>query len=91
MKTVTLFRHAKSGEKGNPRIHDFDRPLSNRGLKAAPKMGAAMRERHLRPTLILCSPSVRTLQTLTLASTEACARSCVIGLPTARFSAVLLQ
>jgi phosphohistidine phosphatase len=71
MKTVTLFRHAKSGEKGNPRIRDFDRPLSNRGLKAAPKMGAAMRERHLRPTLILCSPSVRTRQTLTLASTEA--------------------
>src|SRR6516225_5108194 len=71
MKTVTLFRHAKSGEKGNPRIRDFDRPLSDRGLKAAPKMGAAMRERHMRPTLILCSPSVRTRQTLTLASTEA--------------------
>ena len=61
MKTVTLFRHAKSGEKGNPRIRDFDRPLSDRGLKAAPKMGVAMREPHLRPTLILCSPSVRTL------------------------------
>jgi len=71
MKTVTLFRHAKSGEKGNPRIRDFDRPLSDRGLKAAPKMGAAMRERHLRPNLILCSPSVRTRQTLTLASVEA--------------------
>ncbi len=71
MKTVTLFRHAKSGEKDNPRIDDFDRPLSDRGLKAAPKMGAAMRDRHLRPNLILCSPSVRTRQTLTLASTEA--------------------
>jgi phosphohistidine phosphatase len=71
MKTVTLFRHAKSGEKGNPLIRDFDRPLSDRGLKAAPKMGVAMRERHLRPNLILCSPSVRTRQTLTLASAEA--------------------
>jgi len=71
MKTVTLFRHAKSGEKDNPRIDDFDRPLSDRGLKAAPKMGAAMRERHLRPNLIFCSPSVRTRQTLTLASAEA--------------------
>jgi len=71
MKTVTLFRHAKSGEKNNPRIHDFDRPLSDRGLKAAPKMGAAMRDRHVRPNLILCSPSVRTRQTLTLASAEA--------------------
>ncbi len=44
MKTVTLFRHAKSGEKDNPRIDDFDRPLADRGLKAAPKMGAAMRD-----------------------------------------------
>ena len=75
MKTVTLFRHAKSGEKDNPRIDDFDRPLSDRGLKAAPKMGVAMRDRHLRPNLILCSPSVRTRQTLTLASAEAWDRS----------------
>ncbi len=71
MKTVTLFRHAKSGEKDNPRIDDFDRPLADRGLKSAPKMGAAMREHHLRPDLIMCSPSVRTRQTLTLASAEA--------------------
>ena len=71
MKTVTLFRHAKSGEKDNPRIDDFDRPLADRGLKSAPKMGAAMRDHHLRPDLILCSPSVRTRQTLTLASAEA--------------------
>jgi phosphohistidine phosphatase len=34
-------------------------------------MGIAMRDRHLRPNLILCSPSVRTRQTLTLASAEA--------------------
>ncbi len=71
MKTVTLFRHAKSGEKDNPQIEDFDRPLSGRGLKASPKMGAAMRDRHLRPDLVLCSPSVRTRQTLSLASPEA--------------------
>ena len=71
MKTVTLFRHAKSGEKDNPRIDDFDRPLADRGLKSAPKMGAAMREHHLRPDLIMCSPSLRTRQTLTLASAGA--------------------
>ncbi len=71
MKTVTLFRHAKSGDKDNPAIADIDRPLSGRGLKAAPKMGAALRDRHLRPDLILCSPSERTRQTLTLASVEA--------------------
>ncbi len=71
MKTVTLFRHAKSGDKDNPNLADIDRPLSKRGLKAAPKMGEAMRERKLRPDLILCSPSVRTRQTLTLAEPEA--------------------
>ncbi|MGO9484151.1 MAG: SixA phosphatase family protein [Rhodomicrobium sp.] len=71
MKTVTLFRHAKSGDKDNPAIADFERPLAARGLKAAPKMGMAMREHKLRPDLILCSPSVRTRQTLTLAEPEA--------------------
>ncbi len=71
MKTVTLFRHAKSGEKDNPSIADFERPLAERGIKAAPKMGKAMRKRKLKPGLILCSPSVRTRQTLTLAEAEA--------------------
>jgi phosphohistidine phosphatase len=71
MKTVTLFRHAKSGEKGNPHIDDFDRPLADRGLKTAPKVGVAIRDRGIRPNLILCSPSVRTRQTLTLAAAGA--------------------
>jgi phosphohistidine phosphatase len=71
MKKVTLFRHAKSGEKNNPDIEDFDRPLTPRGLKAAPKMGEAMREAKLEPDLILCSPSVRTRQTLELAASHA--------------------
>ncbi len=71
MKTVTLFRHAKSGEKDNPALADVDRPLADRGEEAAAKMGRAMRERKLRPDLILCSPSVRTRQTLSLAQPEA--------------------
>jgi phosphohistidine phosphatase len=71
MKTVTIFRHAKSGDRENPNMADADRPLADKGLKAAPKMGAAMRDRKLRPNLILCSPSVRTRQTLALASPEA--------------------
>jgi phosphohistidine phosphatase len=71
MKKVTLFRHAKSGEKNNPNIEDFDRPLAPKGLKAAPKMGEAMRGHKLVPDLILCSPSARTRQTLELAAAEA--------------------
>jgi phosphohistidine phosphatase len=71
MKTITLFRHAKSGDKENPNIEDIDRPLSGRGLKAAPRMGAALRDRGLKPDLILCSPAIRTRQTLGLAQTMA--------------------
>jgi phosphohistidine phosphatase len=71
MKTVTLFRHAKSAGRDDPDIADFDRPLAERGIKVAPKMGKAMRKRKLKPGLILCSPSVRTRQTLTLAEAEA--------------------
>ena len=71
MKTVTLFRHAKSGQKNDPKIDDFDRPLANRGLKNAPRMGMAMRHLKLRPNLVLCSPSVRTRQTYALATAQA--------------------
>jgi phosphohistidine phosphatase len=71
MKKVTLFRHAKSGEKNNPDIDDFDRPLAPRGLKTAPKIGEAIRRAKLTPDLILCSPSVRTRQTLELAASGA--------------------
>jgi phosphohistidine phosphatase len=68
MRTVTLFRHAKSDWKDSAEIRDFDRPLAERGIKAAPRMGQAMRDRNIRPDLILCSPSVRTRQTLELAT-----------------------
>ncbi len=71
MKTLTLFRHAKAGDKENPSVEDFDRPLAGRGLKAAARMGAAMRDWRLWPDLILCSPSVRTRQTLVLAQAMA--------------------
>ena len=71
MKTVTLLRHAKAGDRDNPDIADFERPLAARGLKAAPEMGKVLRQRKLRPDLILCSPSVRTRQTLTLAGAGA--------------------
>ncbi|MBX9588701.1 MAG: histidine phosphatase family protein [Hyphomonadaceae bacterium] len=65
MLTLSLLRHAKSSWD-NPNLHDFDRPLSERGLNAAPRMGAFMAEHNIAPDLILCSPSVRTRQTLDL-------------------------
>lgn len=62
MKTLYILRHAKSdwgtGEK------DFDRPLNERGRKAAKAMGAELRKRKIEPDLVLSSPATRAKQTL---------------------------
>jgi phosphohistidine phosphatase len=65
MLTLSLLRHAKSSW-ADPAQDDFDRPLNERGREAAPRVGAYMAEQKLAPTLILCSPAVRTRQTLAL-------------------------
>ena len=62
MKTLALFRHAKS-DWSDPALGDFDRPLAPRGLKAAPRMAKAMKSMGLAPELVLCSEAVRTRQT----------------------------
>src|SRR5262245_43293595 len=66
MLTLTLFRHAKSSWS-LPGLKDFDRPLSPRGEKAAPKMAAYLAGQGLVPDLVLCSTARRTRQTLSLA------------------------
>ncbi|MGF1621285.1 MAG: histidine phosphatase family protein [Rhodomicrobiaceae bacterium] len=63
---LILFRHAKSSWDF-PELEDFDRPLSNRGQKAAPRMAAWLAETGLIPDHIICSASRRTRQTLDLA------------------------
>lgn len=65
MLTLSLFRHAKSSWD-NATLDDFDRPLAERGLLAAPVMGAHMAAIGVRPDVILCSASVRTRATLDL-------------------------
>jgi phosphohistidine phosphatase len=62
MKTLFLLRHAKSSWD-DPDLSDFNRPLNNRGLKAAPKMGAMIRKRKLQPEVVLSSPALRAKQT----------------------------
>jgi phosphohistidine phosphatase len=66
MKTVSLFRHAKSSWD-DERLKDFDRPLAPRGEKAAARMGAWMAAEGVAPDLILCSSAARTRATLKLA------------------------
>ena len=63
--TLLLLRHAKSGWD-DPTLEDIERPLSPRGIQAAPMMGAYIASARLVPDLVLCSSAVRTRQTLAL-------------------------
>lgn len=65
MKTLFLLRHAKSSWK-DASVPDFERPLNERGRRAAPLMGKFMRQQKLQPDLILCSPAERARQTIAL-------------------------
>jgi phosphohistidine phosphatase len=63
MKTLTLFRHAKSGWD-SPVSRDFDRPLNIRGIRGAKLMGIHARNLGLRFDHIVSSPAVRCTETL---------------------------
>ena len=65
MLRLLLMRHAKSS-RSEQFPEDRMRPLNNRGIAAARKMGRALASRDLVPELILCSPAVRTRMTLDL-------------------------
>jgi phosphohistidine phosphatase len=67
MLRLMLLRHAKSSWT-DPGRDDRDRPLSARGLKAAPAIGAFMRKEKLVPDLVLCSPARRARDTWKLAA-----------------------
>ena len=72
-KTVLLLRHAKSSRE-DPELADFDRPLTGRGRRDAPRMGSWMREAGLKPDLVLCSDAKRARQTWAgLSETLGCA------------------
>jgi len=62
MKRLTIVRHAKSSWN-NSSLSDHERPLSGRGERDAPRMGARLRARKVRPTLLLCSPARRAMET----------------------------
>lgn len=62
MKTLYILRHAKS-DWSNAALSDFERPLNERGRKAAPLMGKAMKKRNFKPQTIVSSPAVRARQT----------------------------
>ncbi|WP_448811418.1 SixA phosphatase family protein [Agromyces bauzanensis] len=65
MRTLMLVRHAKS-EWGHPELTDHERPLNDRGLRDAPKMGRRLAEQGVMPDVILSSTAVRALTTAQL-------------------------
>jgi len=67
MKTLVLLRHAKSSWDDDT-LSDHDRPLAPRGRRAAPAIAARLRDVGVLPDFVLSSTSVRTRQTLQLAT-----------------------
>jgi len=69
VRQLFLLRHAKSSWD-DPSLSDFQRPLANRGRRAAPLIGREMARRGWLPVLALISSSVRTRQTWELVSAQ---------------------
>lgn len=63
LREILLLRHAKSDWK-NPETEDINRPISDKGKKAACKIAHWLNEHELLPQLVLVSPAKRTEQTL---------------------------
>jgi phosphohistidine phosphatase len=69
MKTLYLLRHAKSSW-GDASLPDHERPLNERGRKAARAMGRHLRELPHHPALALVSTARRVSETLELVLPE---------------------
>jgi phosphohistidine phosphatase len=67
MKTLLVLRHAKSS-RDNPHLDDHDRPLNDRGLRDAPRVGAMLKNSNLIPDEILSSTARRAQDTARLAA-----------------------
>jgi phosphohistidine phosphatase len=62
MKNLYIIRHAKSSWD-DLAIEDFDRPLNDRGMRDAPRIGKRLKEKNVTPDLMLTSPANRALTT----------------------------
>lgn len=64
MKELLVIRHGKSSWD-NPDLDDHERPLAKRGRKAAPTMGARLRECDAVPQRMVTSDALRARETAT--------------------------
>jgi len=62
MKTLYLLRHAKSSWDDSD-LRDFERPLSDRGIRDIPLIAERLMSRGDKPDTIVCSPAVRAKST----------------------------
>lgn len=62
MKHISIWRHAKA-ERPDLYASDFDRPLTERGLKDAARVGQVIVRLEPATDLIISSPAARTAQT----------------------------
>jgi phosphohistidine phosphatase len=63
MKHLAVLRHAKSSWD-EPELDDFNRPLNERGWKAARRMGRELRDKGMRFDFVLASPAARVRETI---------------------------
>ena len=66
MKSIILFRHAKS-DWSDIQSEDHERQLNKRGVKAAKKMGIYLRYINQIPDIVISSTAIRTKKTLEIA------------------------
>ena len=65
MKHLLLLRHAKSSWDDQS-LKDFDRPLKDRGVKAAKLVGQFLRREKIKIDLVISSPAKRARETIEL-------------------------
>lgn len=65
MRRLWLLRHAKSSWD-DPDLPDHERPLADRGRRAAGLIARYLEETDVRPELVLCSSARRTRETLSI-------------------------
>jgi phosphohistidine phosphatase len=70
VKTLLILRHAKSSW-GDASLDDWQRPLSARGVRDAPRVGDRLRAQSLIPDVIVTSDAVRARTTAQAAAQAA--------------------
>ena len=63
MKRLAILRHAKSSWD-DPSVDDFNRPLNERGRKAARRIGRELKQRGIKFDLVMSSTAARTRETI---------------------------